>query len=149
MRRPRWSSGHLGSIKTAYKRDMMQRCACGAPRGAGRGVTHRRQPAARGRWACAAAALLLLLLAAPAGAASNAEAAGASAYAWRSSKAFGRCGQLRLLAIGDSITKGSVPSKNKNLPYAYITGYELEKALGGCFEVQPTVAGAHHGGRPA
>jgi hypothetical protein len=109
-----------------------------APRPAGPGPLTRRCGAAP----TAAAALLLLLLAAAPPPTRAGTTADAGVYAWRSSKAFARCGQLRLLAIGDSITKGSVPSKNKNMPYAYITSYELEKALTGCFEVQATVAGA-------
>lgn len=51
-----------------------------------------------------------------------------------------KCGELRILAIGDSITKGSVPSKKKDNPYLAYTKEQLESAVGSCFDVSYTLA---------
>lgn len=53
-----------------------------------------------------------------------------------------KCGKLSLLAVGDSITKGSIPSQQRNTPYADTTRDALSAMLGGCFDVQTTTAGA-------
>ena len=50
--------------------------------------------------------------------------------------------RARLLAIGDSITKGAIPSDERNAPYMQFTQAELEASLEGCFAVEATVAGA-------
>lgn len=51
-----------------------------------------------------------------------------------------KCGPLKLLAIGDSITKGSIPSQQRNTPYADFTKDKLRDMLGGCFDVQASTA---------
>ncbi|KAI8468853.1 MAG: SGNH hydrolase-type esterase domain-containing protein [Monoraphidium minutum] len=50
-----------------------------------------------------------------------------------------KCGPLRLLAIGDSITKGSTPSLGRDLPYASLLREQLQSAVP-CFDVETTVA---------
>jgi hypothetical protein len=47
----------------------------------------------------------------------------------------------RLLAVGDSITKGSIPSEDRNTPYLAFTRAALAAAVGECFDVEATVAG--------
>ncbi|KAI8470308.1 MAG: hypothetical protein J3K34DRAFT_261174 [Monoraphidium minutum] len=57
-----------------------------------------------------------------------------------------KCGPLKLLAIGDSITKGAIPSQGRDMPYIQLAKDQLWNSLGGCFDVQASVSALGGGG---